>query len=374
MQIFHDRSLREWNTFGMKVSCSCFVEYSSVEELKELWHGLHDFPSPFLHIGRGSNILFTKDFSGTIFHSGIRFIEVMPHPEAEAAPIPDRETDEVQVEVGAGVTWDDFCGWCADRNLWGPENLSGIPGETGAAAVQNIGAYGVEAKDIIRYVKCLDCVTGSMVTFKTSECRYGYRESMFKTSAKGRYIVTSVIFALSRTSGPRLDYGHVREAVETAVAGKDGRHDAEECTCGTDRQALTPALVRDVILSVRESKLPDPAVIGSAGSFFKNPVVPRSDYERIASIARIEHGEDFVVPHYDAGSGFIKVPAAWLIEQCGWKGHIEGNAGVYGKQPLVLINATGNASPDEIIALENRIADSVMRKFGIALSPEVEHV
>ena len=352
MTIVQNKDLTAWNTFGLKVSCACFVEYGSVAELEELWKRNRDglglsetggagvgaaFPSPILHIGRGSNLLFTKDFPGTVFHSDIKFIEV------------DGGSDAVSVEVGAGV-----------QGLWGPENLSGIPGETGAAAVQNIGAYGVEAKDFIRLVKCFDCITGKTVAFKVSECRYGYRESIFKTSAKGRYVVTSVCFSLSSDSRPRLEYGHVRSAVDKVLEDSG--------------KPLTPAMVRDVILSIRNSKLPDPADVGSAGSFFKNPVVPRSDYERVASIARIRHGDDCQVPHFDAGSGFIKIPAAWLIDQCGLKGYRDGNAAVYERQPLVIVNLTGEAAPEEILAVEKKVSDTVFSRFGIRLYPEVEHI
>ena len=363
MTIVQNKDLTAWNTFGLKVSCACFVEYGSVAELEDLWKRNRDglglpetggagvvaaFPSPILHIGRGSNLLFTKDFPGTVFHSDIKFIEV------------DGGSDAVSVEVGAGVLWDDFCRWCAEQGLWGPENLSGIPGETGAAAVQNIGAYGVEAKDFIRLVKCFDCITGKTVAFKVSECRYGYRESIFKTSAKGRYVVTSVCFSLSSDSRPRLEYGHVRSAVDKVLEDSG--------------KPLTPAMVRDVILSIRNSKLPDPADVGSAGSFFKNPVVPRSDYERVASIARIRHGDDCRVPHFDAGSGFIKIPAAWLIDQCGLKGYRDGNAAVYERQPLVIVNLTGEAAPEEILAVEKKVSDTVFSRFGIRLYPEVEHI
>lgn len=377
MKTDYNMDLRAWNTFGMKVSCACFVEYGTVEELEELWkmrHGMSPdgLPSPFLHIGRGSNLLFTKDFPGTVFHSDIRFISVLEGAGQQyqagasaAETCADLAADgKMLVEAGAGVLWDDFCLWCAERGLWGPENLSGIPGEVGAAAVQNIGAYGVEAKDIIFQVKCFDCVTGHRVAFKASECGYGYRDSMFKDSAKGRYVVTSVVFTLSSVPVPRLDYGHVKEAVNSAFE-----------TAGNDAEgSLSPMFVRNVILSIRNAKLPDPAVIGSAGSFFKNPVIPRSDYERIASVARIEHGTDYAVPHFDAGSGFIKVPAAWLLDQCGLKGLVAGNAGIYEKQPLVIVNLTGNASPSEILAVEEIAVKAVYEKFGVTLHPEVEHV
>ena len=293
----------------MNVSCACYVEYGSVEELVEFFSSgrQHGLPLPFLHIGGGSNILFTGDFPGTVFHSGIRFIsEIRP------------------------------CG-------------------------QNIGAYGVEFKDVVREVRCFDAVTCSIKTFRQQECKYGYRDSIFKQSAKGRYIVTSVVFGLSAESGPRLEYGHVKSAVENALS------ESQEKT-------LTPGLVRSVILGIRDSKLPDPAKTGSAGSYFKNPVVPKIFYEKVEHYAKSKYGQDYEVPHFDAGSGFVKIPAAWLIEQCGWKGYREGNVGVYEKQPLVLVNLTGKALPEEILTLEKKIKASVLSLFGIELQPEVEQV
>lgn len=366
MKITRNQDLVAWNTFRMRVSCACFVEYGSVEELSRLWNMWHGdsgdygeempLPGPFLHIGRGSNLLFTKDFPGTVFHSDIRFLKELP--PATGSPDALTPDDKVEVEAGAGILWDDFCSWCSDRGLWGPENLSGIPGETGAAAVQNIGAYGVEVKDFISRVNCFDCVTGRQVSFKASECGYGYRDSMFKNSAKGRYVVTSVVFSLSRNLSPRLEYGHVRQAIGEACA----------------KEELSPALVRRVITDIRDSKLPDPAETGSAGSFFKNPVIPRSEFERIVSVTKVSHGADYPVPHFDAGSGFVKVPAAWLIDQCGLKGMRMGNAAVYGRQPLVIVNLTGTAAPEEILALEEKVVKTVHDRFGVTLMPEVEHV
>ena len=343
----------------MNVSCACYIEYDSVEELADFFSSgrQFDLPRPFLHIGGGSNLLFTKDFPGTVFHSGIRFVS----PLEGGGQADAYGAGEVMVEVGAGIRWDDFCGWCAERGLWGPENLSGIPGETGAAAVQNIGAYGTEFKDVVRKIRCFDVVTCSVKTFSRDECRYGYRDSIFKQAAKGRYIVTSVVLEVSRDAGPRLEYGHVKDAVEKALS--ENR-----------QESPTPELVRSVILGIRNSKLPDPAEMGNAGSFFKNPVVPKVFYDKVEHYAKSKYGQDYEVPHFDAGSGFIKIPAAWLIEQCGWKGYTEGNVGVYAKQPLVLVNRTGAATPDEIIALEKKISDSVMNLFGIGLNPEVEHI
>lgn len=348
------------NTFGMKVSCACFVEFSTEEELLEIFRegAVHGFPQPVFHIGGGSNLLFLGDFPGTVFHSAIRFIR--PRGEKGCPEVPATQ-EEILVEAGSGVLWDDFCAWCAEHSLWGPENLSGIPGETGSAAVQNIGAYGVEAKDIIKEVRCLDVVTGEIRTLSRKDCRYGYRDSVFKDAAKGRYVVVSVIFILSETPQPHLEYGHVHAAVEDALGS--------EVASG-----LSPALVRKVILDIRSSKLPDPARMGNAGSFFKNPVVPKSSYDVVENYARGKYGPDYRVPHFDAGSGFVKIPAAWLIEQCGWKGYREGNVGVYEKQPLVIVNLTGQAAPGEVVSLENRIISSVREKFGITLCPEVEHV
>lgn len=352
MDIRYNCSLLRHNTFGMDVSCACFVSYGSAEELAGFFSAGRQFslPKPFLHIGRGSNLLFTGDFPGTVFHSDIRFVRELPGKDGK-----------VRIEVGAGTAWDDVCGWCAGHGLWGTENLSGIPGETGAAAVQNIGAYGVEFKDIVSGVCCFDAVTCSLKTIRKDDCHYGYRDSVFKQSAKGRYVVTSVILELSPDAGPVLDYGHVRAAVDKRMQEIPGT-------------TLSPGLVRSVILDIRNSKLPDPSETGNAGSFFKNPVVPRSSFGRVENYARSKYGPEYVVPHYDAGSGFVKIPAAWLIEQCGWKGYSDGNAGVYAKQPLVLVNLTGKARPEEIIALEKKITASVLDIFGITLIPEVEHI
>lgn len=351
MNINWNHSLLKENTFGMDVSAACHVDYSTPEELTGFFASgrQFDLPKPFLHIGKGSNLLFTGDFPGTVFHSSIKYISRLSDADGR-----------VRVEVGAGTDWDEFCLWCASNELWGPENLSGIPGETGAAAVQNIGAYGVEFKDIVTEVHCFDAVTCSIRTISKDDCRYGYRDSIFKQSAKGRYIVISAVFVLEKDGLPRLEYGHVRAAVENMSEDADGR--------------ITPGLVRSAILGIRNSRLPDPSVTGNAGSFFKNPVVPRSMYEKVANYARSKYGPDYQVPHFDAGSGFIKIPAAWLIEQCGWKGYAEGNVGVYSKQPLVLINATGKALPSEIIVLEKKIIVSVLDRFGIELKPEVDHI
>ena len=348
------------NTFGMKVKARCFIEYDSVADLVDI--EFEELARPVLHIGGGSNLLFTDDFKGTILHSKINFIEILDDHQ-EVNELPKRHCEEqsdvaipspVLVSVGAGVVFDDFCDWAAKEGLWGVENLSYIPGEVGASAVQNIGAYGVEVKDVIRKVYCYDTVDEEFVNFDVGDLEYGYRDSAFKDpEVKGRYIVTHVVFALSREPQPRLDYAHLKEAVGENV---------------------TPLQIRKTIIKIRKEKLPEPSVMGSAGSFFKNPVISAEHFARIEAAAKAEHGADVKVPHYDLPDGTVKIPAAWMIEQCGWKGKRSGGAAVYDKQPLVIVNYTGEAYPEEIIGLERRIIASVKSKFDIVLHPEVDHI
>ena len=389
------QDLTKMNTFGMKVKARCFVEYDSVADLVDI--DFEELARPVLHIGGGSNLLFTDDFKGTVLHSKINFIEILEDgncdsPERHCEPSVAISTP-VLVSVGAGVVFDDFCEWAAKEGLWGVENLSYIPGEVGAAAVQNIGAYGVEVKDVIHTVYCYDTVEEEFISIPVEDCEYGYRDSVFKDpEIKGRYIVTHVVFALSREPRPRLDYGHLRTAVTDALpAGSiaeteslpshcDGplpftRPRAATVSADAAQQAkLTPALIRKVIIKIRKEKLPEPSVMGSAGSFFKNPVISAEHFAKIETVAKSEQGADYKVPHYDLPDGTVKVPAAWLIEQCGWKGRRSGGAAVYEKQPLVIVNYTGEAYPEEIIGLERRIIDSVKAKFNIELHPEVEHI
>lgn len=338
VRIEQNKDMSALNTFGMKVSAGCFVEYDSIADLEEM--DFDSLPTPVKHIGAGSNLLFTGDFKGTLLHSGIRYIKEIGSHDGD-----------VMVEAGAGVVFDDLIEWACSMGLWGAENLSLIPGEVGASAVQNIGAYGVEAKDIIIRVTCFDRKRRELVTFENSQCRYGYRESFFKNEDKeGRYIVVSVLFRFSTEPSPKLDYGNIREALG-------------------DREANCPKDIRDTIIAIRNSKLPDPAVTGSAGSFFKNPVVSEESFRHICEVA----GPEVKVPHFVVDGG-IKVPAAWLIDKSGFRGSSNGGAAVYEKQPLVIVNASGEASPEEIIALERRIMEGVKAKFGVELHPEVEHL
>ncbi|MBR6547546.1 MAG: UDP-N-acetylmuramate dehydrogenase [Bacteroidales bacterium] len=407
------------NTFGMKVKARCFIEYDSVADLVDI--EFEELARPVLHIGGGSNLLFTDDFKGTVLHSKIDFIEILDegqggtersicsqdhscHSERSEESFPP-----VLVSVGAGVVFDDFCAWAAKEGLWGVENLSYIPGEVGASAVQNICAYGVEVKDVIRRVYCYDTVEEEFVSFGVEECEYGYRDSVFKDpEVKGRYIVTHVVFALSREPRPRLEYGHLKEAVSASLSGDPriepsvlthplaGGGMSPESNAETASR-LTPMMVRKVIIRIRKEKLPEPSVVGSAGSFFKNPVISREHFERIEAAAKAEFGHDYKVPHYiietepsschpepsschserSEGSSpeqLIKIPSAWMIEQCGWKGRRSGGAAVWEKQPLVIVNYTGEAYPEEIVGLEKRIIASVKAKFGVELHPEVEHI
>ena len=334
------------NTFGMKVSCRLYVEVTEPEDLLTL--DFDALPQPLFVMGGGSNLLFTGDFPGTVLHMANQGITLNPVISTKA-----EGRAEKSATVAAGVVFDDFCAWAAAEGLWGPENLSLIPGEVGASAVQNIGAYGVEAKDIIDTVHAFDRQERRFVDIPGADCGYGYRTSLFKTAWKGRYIITAVTFRLSTAPQPKLDYGGVRKALGDRVP--------------------SPQVIRETIIGIREQKLPDPKEIGSAGSFFCNPVVDKAHFARIVTLAKAENGPEYEVPHYEVGDR-VKVPAAWMIDQCGFKGMRLGGAQVYPKQPLVIVNATGTAAPDEIIALERRVIDTVREKYGVELHPEVEHV
>ena len=343
--IIHNADLSARNTFRMKVRCAALVEIDSEEDLLKV--DFDSLPQPLMVLGGGSNLLFRGDFPGTVLHVGIKGVEQLPSR-------PNGARGEVRFRVGAGEVFDDFCAFAAAKGLWGPENLSLIPGECGASAVQNIGAYGVEAKDIIQSIRAWDTVEKRFVDIQGADCAYGYRASRFKTEWKGRYIITYVTYRLWSEPHPVLDYGGLRKSIPA---------DSE----------LTPQLLRDTIIGIRRKKLPDPEETGSAGSFFCNPVITKEHFARIVETARQDNGEGYEVPHYEVGD-MIKVPAAWMIEQCGFKGQRLGGAQVYQNQPLVIVNASGHASPDEIIGLENKIIATIRDKYGITLHPEVEHI
>jgi UDP-N-acetylmuramate dehydrogenase len=321
----------------MDVQTALFIEYATKEELKEILQNQQLEEGRWLHIGGGSNLLFMGDYSGTILHSSIKGYEVL-----------SEDAEEVVVRVGAGEVWDDFVAYTVAQGWYGAENLSWIPGEVGASAVQNIGAYGVEAKDLIVNVETIEVATGEERIFSNAECAYAYRESIFKLSLKGQYIVTHVSYRLKKTPSYHLDYGNVR--AELAKANFD----------------LTLANVRQVIIDIRQAKLPDPNVQGNAGSFFMNPIVPRAHFEALL--------KDYPqIPHYEVDADRVKIPAAWMIDQCGWKGKRLGNAGVHDKQALVLVNC-GGATGAEVVRLSEEIQQSVFKMFGIQIYPEVNFI
>ena len=324
-------SLLPYNTFGIDVSASRFLEYASVAELKEyLAQGA--VTTPFLHIGGGSNLLFTKDYDGLILHSRIGGIEVTAE-----------DSQTVSLRVGAGVVWDDFVACCVEHGWYGAENLSLIPGEVGASAVQNIGAYGVEVKDLITAVETVN-VQGYGRVYSVEECEYAYRSSIFKRPENKSVFVTYVRFRLSKEERYTLDYGTIRQEL-------------------AKYPAPTLPIVRKVIIEIRESKLPDPKVMGNAGSFFMNPIVAK---EKLEALQR-----DYPrIPYYELPDGRVKIPAGWMIDQCGWKGKSLGPAAVHDKQALVLVNR-GGAKGSDIVALSDAVRASVRDKFGIDIHPEV---
>ena len=324
-------SLLPYNTFGIDVSASRFLEYASVAELKE-YIAQGAVTTPFLHIGGGSNLLFTKDYDGLILHSRIGGIEVTAE-----------DSQTVSLRVGAGVVWDDFVACCVEHGWYGAENLSLIPGEVGASAVQNIGAYGVEVKDLITAVETVN-VQGYGRVYSVEECEYAYRSSIFKRPENKSVFVTYVRFRLSKEERYTLDYGTIRQEL--------ARYPAP-----------TLPIVRKVIIEIRESKLPNPKVTGNAGSFFMNPIVAK---EKLEALQR-----DYPrIPYYELPDGRMKIPAGWMIDQCGWKGKSLGPAAVHDKQALVLVNR-GGAKGSDIVALSDAVRASVRDKFGIDIHPEV---
>lgn len=319
------------NTFGLDVTAAKLLEYDSEEEFQKL-SAAGCITMPYLHVGGGSNLLFIDNYKGTILHSRIKGIEVLMENE-----------ETVSVRVGAGVVWDDFVAYCVEHRWYGAENLSLIPGEVGASAVQNIGAYGVEVKDLITSVETLN-IQGEKRVYPVDECGYAYRKSIFKQLDMKSVFVTYVNFRLSKKEHYTLDYGAIRQEL-------------------TKYPQVDLNAVRQVIMDIRESKLPDPKVQGNAGSFFMNPIVSRALFETL----RQEYPD---MPHYNVDSHHVKIPAGWMIDRCGWKGKALGRAAVHDKQALVLVNL-GGATGMDIVALSDAVRASVRERFGIDLHPEV---
>ena len=323
-------NLKAHNTFGIDAKCSRFLEYESVAEAQEVAKILRESSIPYIIIGGGSNLLLTKDYEGIVVHSACKGVERRGN----------------SLICGSGEVWDDIVAKSIAMQLYGAENLSLIPGDVGASAVQNIGAYGSEVKDLIRKITAVEISTGAVREFNHTECEYGYRQSRFKHEWKNRFLIISVEYELSEAFQPRLDYGNIRAELE--------RRNITEPTA----QQL-----RDTIIDIRNAKLPDPKVMGNAGSFFMNPIVSRGKYEQLA--------EQYVgMPHYEIDADNVKIPAGWMIDQCGWKGKSLGRAGVHDKQALVLVNR-GGATGAEIVALCEAIQKDVKAKFDIDIHPEV---
>ena len=336
MELVPDFSLLPFNTFGLPARAAQFAEVRTVEELQA---ALQAGIKPLFILGGGSNILFVHDVAGLVIKNSIHGIEVA-----------GSTGNAVHLKVGAGENWHDFVRYAVVQGLGGVENLSLIPGTVGAAPVQNIGAYGVELQDVFVGLEAVELATGQLHTFTATDCQFGYRDSIFKRQAKGRYCITAVTFALTRHEHRlQLGYGELRRILE--------------------QEGVTEPTIADVsraVIQIRSSKLPDPAVIGNCGSFFKNPETGRDTLERLLAA----HPQ---MPHFDLPDGGVKIPAGWLIEQCGWKGKRVGNTGSYAKQALVLVNY-GGATGAEVAALAAAIIQSVEEKFGIRLEAEVNMV
>lgn len=336
MKDIKNYSLLAHNTFGIEARCHRFLEYSTVEEAQQIVSSLTTEDEPLLILGGGSNLLLTGDYPGTVLHSAIKGIKVLS----------DKEPASVFLKCGSGEVFDDVVAFAVENGYHGAENLSIIPGEVGASAVQNIGAYGVEAKDIIYKVEAVEIATGKLVVFDNADCEYSYRQSKFKHEWRDKYLVTHVIYRLSRTFVPDLDYGNIRNSLEKKGIASP-----------------TAQQLREVIIEIRNAKLPDPKVQGNAGSFFMNPIVEKAKYEELAS-------QYLGMPHYTIDAEHEKIPAGWMIDQCGWKGKSLGKAGVHDKQALVLVNR-GGATGADIVRLCETIQKDVKEKFGIEIHPEV---
>lgn len=334
IEVREDCSLKAYNTFDIDVKCKYFVESDDEEELRAFVAEYEWEPSEILILGGGSDFLFTEDFDGTVFYPHMQGMEIWKEDEKE-----------VWVRVGAGVEWDDLVAWTVERGWGGIENLSLIPGHVGAAPVQNVGAYGMEAGERIEWVEAIELEKAVRVQIAGKNCRFAYRDSLFKTEWKNKYLITRVIFRLSKQPEFRLDYGALRQELAKVET------------------PLTLSDVRQAVIRIRQAKLPDVKVLPNAGSFFKNPHVPRLQAERL----REQYPE---MPVYEVDEACCKLSAGWLIEQCGWKGRRLGKAGVYEKQALVLVNY-GGATGVEIARLANEIRKTVFMKFGIWIEPEV---
>ncbi|MGE5399129.1 MAG: UDP-N-acetylmuramate dehydrogenase [Ignavibacteriales bacterium] len=335
MEIKSDYSIKKLNTFGLDVKARYFTVAETLSNFLELLDTREFREHPTLILGGGSNILFTRDFNGILVKNELKGITAIKEDE-----------DSILIQAQAGEIWDDLVNYCVSRNYGGLENLTLIPGTAGASPIQNIGAYGVEVKDVIFSVEGIDIKTGKVQSFLNKDCRFGYRNSIFKQELKNRFIITSVVYKLAKNPRINLTYEALKNEFQDV--------NLNEITIGD---------VSETVKKVRRSKLPDPQVLGNAGSFFKNPEIDKEKFQALKQ-------EYAGISGYQTEAGGIKIPAGWLIQQCGWKGKRTGEAGVYEKQALILVNY-GNAKGVEILELSKKIQDTVLEKFGITLETEV---
>lgn len=352
MKDLYDYSLLHHNTFGIEAKCRRFVEYASTEEAQALVRTLTEADESLLLLGEGSNLLLTKDFPGTVITPDNRF-------EVRIEPCNDNAQDVLLI-CWAGTTFDDVVAYAIENGCFGMENLSLIPGEVGASAVQNIGAYGVEACDFISEIEAVEIATGEVRTIRSEECSYSYRQSRFKQEWRDKFLITHVTYRLHREFMPRLDYGNIRASLEAMHIDRP-----------------TPAQLRQTVIDIRRAKLPDPKELGNAGSFFMNPVVGEDKFlelkKRFADLRYFDvtvSKDGLTAAEMPASERRYKIPAGWMIDRCGWKGKTLGPAGVHDKQALVLVNL-GGATGSDIVKLYTAIQKDVKDTFGIDIYPEV---
>ncbi len=338
MVIRENFNLQSFNTFHINVNCRYFTESNTIDDILEVLNDKEFQSTDKLILGGGSNILFTKDYNGLVIKNSIPGIEIIRE-----------DSEHVYVKASAGVNWHQFVLWCIENNLAGVENLSLIPGQVGAAPMQNIGAYGVEIKDVFDSLQALHITSSEIHSFNLQDCGFGYRESVFKNKYRNQYIILNVCFRLNKRPVFYINYGDIKKTLEQMQVNE-----------------LSIKAVSDAVITIRSSKLPDPAVLANAGSFFKNPVISQDQFDQLI----LQYP---LMPNYPQFNGEVKIPAGWLIEQCGWKGKVIGNTGSHQSQALVLVNY-GKATGPEIYQLALDIQQSVIEKFGIVIHPEVNLV
>lgn len=334
MKIEHNHSLQTYNSFGIDVSSRYFSSFNSLQEVEEIIHHQKVLAAPLLVLGGGSNLLFTKDYNGWVIKNGLKGIEVI-----------NSDDSFIYVKAMAGENWHSLVMYCVKNGYAGLENLSLIPGNVGASPMQNIGAYGVEIKDVFYELEAYHITDKKLIRFNNQDCAFGYRDSIFKRALKNQYIIISVTFQLRKEPIYNTSYGAIEKELKAMKIS-----------------TLSIKSISDAVINIRSSKLPDPKKIGNAGSFFKNPVIPTDQFELLK--------KSFLELPGFKNEEAMKVPAGWLIEQCGWKGFRKGDAGCYDKQALVLVNY-GKATGAAIFELSATIIQSVQEKFGITLEREV---